>query len=474
MRRLLLALTLSLAVHASVVAGAVVYGLWHTMSLIPSVKVEPVAIDLTKDLPLGAPAEKTAPTEGEPPVRVRKPKPKLAASPGQATIPSAPDAGALPDEVDAGITARPQAHDGGGSADGGHRRPGDLRGLGPDGSRLVALLRLDRLRASPDKDKTVAAVDQLLLLMPDRRRLIEGSGLDLFRDFDSLLVATPNPMDDAVTFLVVRHHLTESALKAGLERGAKAQQKPITWRTVDGRPVGIRQRVATSPAAPPIFDRDDRIIVLPQAAMAIMATPAYAAQLLGLDVLARPDPARAVDAGALDAGANRGAGSAKPHVNWPDIVARIDAEDSAMPDEAVFLITASNLFATGNAPGLVVPPTRGASEDSVTPTAPSDNNPLPESITFMAGLDSPFIELTADFKDTASADAWERDLPAWKHKVLFNPMVLLGGFSQLVGRTETTRDGDTIELRADTSSEELQRLLNLTANLARAALVRPR
>jgi hypothetical protein len=43
-----------------------------------------------------------------------------------------------------------------------------------------------------------------------------------------------------------------------------------------------------------------------------------------------------------------------------------------------------------------------------------------------------------------------------------------------VGRTETTRDGDTIELRADTSSEELQRLLNLTANLARAALVRPR
>ena len=35
------------------------------------------------------------------------------------------------------------------------------------------------------------AVDRLLVQLPDRHRLIDGTGLDLYRDFDSLLIATP-------------------------------------------------------------------------------------------------------------------------------------------------------------------------------------------------------------------------------------------------------------------------------------------
>jgi hypothetical protein len=47
------------------------------------------------------------------------------------------------------------------AADGaGTKRRGDVRASGPEGSRLVAILRLDRLRASPDARAYIAVVDE--------------------------------------------------------------------------------------------------------------------------------------------------------------------------------------------------------------------------------------------------------------------------------------------------------------------------
>ena len=97
----------------------------------------------------------------------------------------------------------------------GRRRPGDLRNYGPEGSRLTALLRLDRLRASSVGSSYLAAIDQLLVLLPDRRRLLDGTGLDLYRDFDALLIATPEPHNDKVTFLAARHRLKDATLQVG-------------------------------------------------------------------------------------------------------------------------------------------------------------------------------------------------------------------------------------------------------------------
>jgi len=363
--------------------------------------------------------------------------------------------------------AKSAPHDGGGSIDGGRRRPGDLRSNGPDGSRLIALLRLDRLRASPDSESTMAAVDRLLLLLPDRHRLIDGTGLDLYRDFDSLLIATPNPTDDAVTFLAARHHLMDAPFKAALNRGAKAAKKPITWRTIEERPVGIRQQDKGGAG----FDRDDRILALPMPALAIMATPAYAAQLLGRDVLAPPMSVGAVDAGGSDARA-RGGEPRKPagRPNWRDIAARIEAEDSAMPDDAAFMMTASNLFVAPGSDYLVVPSTRGASDDSPPQPVGGDTGSPPQSLTLVVGAETPFIEILAEFKTAAVAYRWEQDLPAWKRKVVTNPAVLLTGFSSLVGRAQITREGNTLQTRIEVSTAELQRLLNLAANLTRTAL----
>ena len=471
MRRILLALTVSLAVHLGVVAVAAGVGLWRALSLAPSVKVQPIAIDVVKDLPLGAPPDKQPVAGNEP--HVRKPRHRIASAHQGVAIPAAPDAGAPEPKNDAGALAKTAPCDGGGSIDGGRRRPGDLRSNGPDGSRLIALLRLDRLRASPDSDNTMAAVDQLLLLLPDRHRLIDGTGLDLYRDFDSLLIATPNPTDDAVTFLAARHHLVDAALKAALDRGAKAARKPITWRTVEGRPVGIRQQ--NKGPGPAGLDRDDRILALPMPALAIMATPAYAAQMLGPDALPVPNTARAVDAGSGDARASdREARKPPGRPSWPDITARIEAEDSAMPDDAAFMMTATNLFGASGGDNYVVPSTRGASDDIPPQPIGSDPGPTPQTLTLVVGAETPFIEILAEFKTTDDADRWERELPGWKRKVVTNPAVFLSGFSSLVGRAQTTREGNTLQTRIEVSTAELQRLLNLAANLTRSALVHPR
>lgn len=471
MRRILLAVTISLAVHLGVLAVAAGVGLWRALSLVPTVKMQPIAIEVVKDLPLGAPPDKQPVAADEPHVRARKPRIRVASAREGVTIPATPDAGAPEPKSDAGVMSKSAPHDGGGSIDGGRRRPGDLRESGPDGSRLIALLRLDRLRASPDSESTIAAVDRLLLLLPDRHRLIDGTGLDLYRDFDSLLIATPNPTDDAVTFLAARHHLMDAAFKAALDRGAKAAKKPIAWRTIAGRPVGIRQQSKGTMA----LDRDDRILVLPLPALAIMATPAYATQLLGRDVLVPPTQGSAVDAGSSDARTSGGE-PRKPtgQPNWREIAARIEAEDSAMPDDAAFLMTASNLFGSPASASYVVPSTRGASDDSPPQPLAGETAQPPQSLTLVVGAETPFIEILAEFKTAADADRWERDLPAWKRKVVTNPVVLLSGFSSLVSRAQFTREENTLQTRIEVSTAELQRLLNLAANLTRTALARPR
>jgi hypothetical protein len=470
MRRLLLALTLSVAVHLLVVAIGVGAGIWQTMSLVPAVKVQPITVEV-KELPLGAPPRQEPEPSPEPPARAHRPRHHVAAAHDGVAVPSGPDAGPEPSRRDAGSTSTPP-DGGGGSVDGGRRKPGDLRENGPEGSRLIALLRLDRLREAKGHADTIAALDQLLLLLPDRRRLIDGSGLDLYRDFDSLLIATPNPADDAVTFLAVRHHLTDAALKAGLDRGAKAAKKPIEWMTIGGRPVGLRRQPAGAGPA----DRDDRILAMPQPSLAIMATTAYASLLLDMDPSARPSNAPSLDAGPTDALPTGGpARRTVSRGRWQSIAARIEAEESAMPDDAAFMMMATGLLAPAAAPsGYVVPGSRGASDDQPPQPVGGEQAMPPQTITLVVGIAAPYLEVSAEFAADADADRWEQDLPAWRRKVMLNPVVILSGFASLIGRAESSREGNTLRLRVDTSTEELQRLLNLVATLTRTALAHPR
>ena len=114
MRRILLAFTVSLAVHLLLVAAAVGFGVWQSLSLVPAVKVQPITVDI-KDLPLGAPPRQQTEDEDERPARTRRPRHRVASAHDGVTIPSTKDAGVAPAEVDAAPSARP--YDGGAGCD---------------------------------------------------------------------------------------------------------------------------------------------------------------------------------------------------------------------------------------------------------------------------------------------------------------------------------------------------------------------
>jgi hypothetical protein len=481
MRRTLLALALSLAVHATLVFTAVALAAWHGLALMPQVRLAAIAIDV-KELPLGGDNSTKAGTGGEgqaPRVRRHRPARVRVSHAGGAVTP-APDGGsadASADSTDASAKAGQAAVDGGHEADSGRRRPGDLRNYGPEGSRLTALLRLDRLRASSFGSGYIAAIDPLLVLLPDRRRLLDGTGLDLYSDFDALLIATPEPRNDKVTFLAVRHHIKDAALQAALNRGAVATGQLIEWRAEDGRPVGVRRPRAAASGKIADLALDDRIFVLPQPYLAVMAPPAYAERLLG-----RParKPAGAsgatVDAGTIDTGPSIASptspGPSHARIPWRDLVAHIDAEGGALPDDAVFMITAVNLFVLPGA-SPVIPGTRGSVDDDVRAVGPY--GPAPQALTLVAGIDpEPYLELVGEFENESEARIWERDFPTWKRRLLLNPVLLLAGLAPLFDRAELSREERTLFVRASTTAEELQRLLAVATNLARGVVGRPR
>jgi hypothetical protein len=418
-----LGFALSLTLHAGAIA--VVLALALLRAPVGAVDVDVVGMDVAevKDLPLGPPPGGAR--EGRAGARPRARAPRAAAAEGTlATRESSEPARPAADE--------PEAADDGAAA-----RVSDLRQLGPEGSRLTVLLRTDRLKATP----YAAPVDQLLQRLPDRRDLLEGTGLELYDAIDALLIATPNPRDAAVTFLAARHHLTDADLRAALERGARATGRSIAWRTEGGRPFAERHGHGAAAGG---SGRDDRIIVLPARGLVVVTPPAYRGLLL-----ARVKKPEGTPAGADTADGGAGAGDGeKPAPSWSALLRRIDAQDGLLPPEGIAMVSASDMFKPKSA--------------DTADTAVFLGMEVPRVVTGIIGLDpEPYLEITGEFAAEAEARRWEEAWPALKGKLRSNPYVVLTGFSRLVGRATLSRDGSAIHLRDTASADETLRLLEM-------------
>ena len=338
------AFVLSIAVHVAVAGGVVGAMMWNglTFSVPIDVDVVGMRMDEVHDLPLGPPPGAPEPKASGAP-RARKRVARAPAADGEL----AAEKPAKKDE--AGAEAEPP------DADAAPPRVSRLEQYGPEGSRVTALLRLDRLRGTP----YVPALDAILGRLPDRRDLLEGTGLDLFQAFDALLIATPNPLDYTVTFLAARHRLKDGELRAALDRGARATGRSLDWRTEGRRPFAERHgRHAAAGAT-----RDERLIVLPAPGLVVVTPPVYRPLLLAM---ARPHStvaaagargrgrgdagtaAAAVAEAAAGSGAGNGAVAHEADGQWGALLRRIDAEDGIMPADAVAMITATDLFGVRN------------------------------------------------------------------------------------------------------------------------------
>jgi hypothetical protein len=427
-RRITKGLGLSVAIHL-VAVGAVVGWTFLEGASSSHVDVDIVHVDLN-DLPLGAP------TAGE----------KAASAAARAQAPAVvAKTGTLPSK-DEKRPPRPGT-DGDDETPSGATpaRPTSLKELGPGGARFTMLLRVDRLHGTPFE----APVDALLMRMPDRRDLFEGTGLDLYEDFDALLVSTPNLMDYTATFLAARHHLIDGALRAAIDRGAKATDRVVSWRTERRRPWGERKLREGATRPPGLSERDERLIVLPATGLVVITPPAYRALLL-----ARPAPPP--DAGAPDDGGADGAapdgGVAPAAPSWTSLLRRIDAEDGLMPANGVALVTAVDLFHAQPGRPLVF---LGVPLE------------VPRLIEAVIGndIDDPstavFVDIKAELADEPSAAKLEASLVELQKKLRTNPYVLLGGFGRVLMRVTSSRDGNVVRLRATATSEETLRLLQV-------------
>jgi hypothetical protein len=435
LRRGGLGLALSLLAHVVLVLLLLARGMG---GLTGPVDVE-LAGGLTevKDLPLGAPDPGDKPAaEKARKARVRAPRVKEE----EGTL------GTRPDE---------EARKGTGIEDDSAPAPTrDLAAYGPSGSRLTVLLRLDRLRGT----EYAAPVDDLLMHLPDRRALLQGTGLELFTDFDALLIATPNPRDPAVTFVVARHHLEEEALRAALNRGARAADRPLTWRIQFGRPVGERRVRKTAPALSQDQDaqagtlrgleaRDDRLVVLAAPKLAVVTPRAY------VDLMFKP---RSLPDGAatsaLPAGDEDGGAAPAPSAVWANLLGRIAADEGLMPPDGVVLIRAVDMWKPAGVPGDAPPVLYGMA--------------VPSEVNGVIGLeDGATVDLSGTFKTDAPARHWELEWPALQRKLRTNPLVMLSGFSGVVARASLAREGNTVRLRLGVSRDEAVRLLTLAVQI---------
>ncbi len=428
-RRWSLALGLSLLAHLLVAVAALGLG---ARPLQGSVDVEITGLDTAQvtDLPLGGPP----PGGGGPartPRRARHRTPRAEEPEIEAT---------RADDREQSGQARAE-QDAGGPAP-----TDDLTAYGPRGSRLTVLLRLDRLRASD----LAPGIDALLARLPDHRDLLDGTGLDLFRSFDALLIATPHPLDPTVTFLAARHHMENDAFRKALNEGARATNRGITWHADRGRWIGERRSLAGKTGGG--FSRDDRLIVLAAPGLAVVTPPAYRALLLDRAaakvVVPAPDASGDTDAGA---GGDTDAGAGGPTaVDWATLLSRIDAEEGLMPPDGDVLMSAVDIF---KARGGVAPQVYGME--------------LPAAARAVAGMsgDEAFVDVTATFASESDARHWDEEWPNLRARLRGNPLVILGGFSSLLGRVTLDREGAAIRIHATATHDETLRLMGVALRL---------
>jgi hypothetical protein len=426
MRRAVIALLASLALHGATLVAGFGWAAWQGVVL--SRKVEFVTMNVTevKELPLGpaAPLKPAAsPARGPSPEPSQLVKVRRKHAPARAKT---KDAGTS-SEVDAGPHPKYALGD-----------------YGPEGSKLTALLRLDRLRVSPQAERAVAAMDEVLKLLPDRHQLLEGTGLDLYRDFNALLIATPNPRDANVTFIAARHGLGDDALRSALDLGAAATGRIVKWRTDRGRPVGVRQPHPDSVQAE--TGADTRIFILPAPGLAVIAPRAY-----GELLLSSKTPKTTRDGGATAADGKPGAS----RIPWTELIARIDAEDSVLPESAVLAITASHMFRMPSGRALSVPV--------------GECSQAPSVISLLVTLShTSSLELHGTFETSAEARACAALWPTWRQTLLGNPLFLMSGLDAIVARTTVEQDGGALILRTSASTNETRQLLQMVVDFARS------
>ncbi|MBK8480267.1 MAG: hypothetical protein IPL40_03690 [Proteobacteria bacterium] len=394
-----IALLTSFALHGGV-------ALWLTLSALalPAPPLGPIWLDL--DNRLGAPAASPPAAPPQAPAPATK---RADDAPGLAATATgrAPRRKAPPRPSPAPAAALPPAP----------HPTAALAEVAPGDAALLVLLRCDRVRDSP----YAAGVRELLAAFYDYRTLLAGAPLDPLRDFDRLLIATPNPYRITETLLVARHALSLAAARTALEASVQANAGTLRWTEHEGSLQGEL-------SAPPRLPGDRRLLTLLEG-LIVFAAPEL------LEQLQRPTAATGPPA----AGAAQGAAT-RPWVErlleGVTPTARGSSEDGA----AALLVQAINLPRLIRLPAGLPTPTAGRLA--------------------MAASANARVKVVLSFADAADAATALRAAALELTRLQSLLMLRVLGVSALIERLHLWRRGS--ELRASLVLEEPEVLQLLT------------
>ncbi len=106
--------------------------------------------------------------------------------------------------------------------------------LAPGTSTCFMLLAAKKVAGLPFAD----AVVEIMSPLPDFDFIITGGGFHALRDFNYIVIASPNFRDLTQTFLAVEYKLTQPEIIAGLNRAAEREGQTIAWEVRDGHMMG--------------------------------------------------------------------------------------------------------------------------------------------------------------------------------------------------------------------------------------------
>jgi len=102
--------------------------------------------------------------------------------------------------------------------------------LGPTNSTYFVMLVPKKIRKLSFADKAL----DIMAPLPDFQYLIAGGGFDALRDFDHIIVASPDLRDWRQTFLAVDYRVSREEVQRAIERAAAANDESVEWIEENG------------------------------------------------------------------------------------------------------------------------------------------------------------------------------------------------------------------------------------------------
>lgn len=242
----------SLALHLGLVGVALIG------SLFPRIEMPRIEFELTEVTLLDPDAIQgdDGPGDQEPPPIPEPPPPAPAVPtpppPESGLEPAPPPATEKPSESSDDANAPPSAAEPNRSLG---RKNSRVDRLGPANSTFYFLLVPAKIR----KMKHAEAAMDIMASFPDFEYLVDAGGFDPLRDFDHLVISTPNITDPRQTFLIVDYKMSRDDVRQTIERAATARGEVLEWIDEGGV-----LRANPRPADPEREDWDPRWFVLPE------------------------------------------------------------------------------------------------------------------------------------------------------------------------------------------------------------------